>query len=91
MSGSNVRVVRDVFSAMAVYYSDLCAIHCAERDSVCGTLCRKRQCVRYTVQKECKPSSGSHNTENISNDTHIGTIHVILAKHRLWLPDDGFM
>jgi hypothetical protein len=32
-------------------------------------------------------------TENISNDTYsyIGTRHVILAKHRLWLPDDGFM
>jgi hypothetical protein len=26
---------------------------------------------------------------NISNGTHIGTRHVILAKHSLWLPDDG--
>jgi hypothetical protein len=32
-----------------------------------------------------------HCTENISNDTHIGTRHVILAKPWLWLPDDGFM
>jgi hypothetical protein len=32
-----------------------------------------------------------HNTENISNDTHIWTRHVILAKHWLWLPDDGFV
>jgi hypothetical protein len=26
-----------------------------------------------------------------SNDTHNGTRHIILAKHWLWLPDDGFM
>jgi hypothetical protein len=32
-----------------------------------------------------------HSTDNISKDTYIGTRHVILAKHRLWLPDDGFM
>jgi len=31
------------------------------------------------------------NTDNINNDTHIGTRYVILAKHWLWLPDDGFM
>jgi len=31
-----------------------------------------------------------HNTENINIDTHIGTRYVILAKHRIWLPDDGF-
>jgi len=24
------------------------------------------------------------------NDTHIGTRYVILAKHWMWLPDDGF-
>ena len=32
-----------------------------------------------------------HNTDNINNDTRIGTRHVILAKHWMWLPDDGFM
>jgi len=32
-----------------------------------------------------------HNTGNINNDTHIGTRYVILAKHWMWLPDDGFM
>jgi hypothetical protein len=32
-----------------------------------------------------------HNTDNINNDKHIGTRYVILAKHWLWLPDDGFM
>jgi len=32
-----------------------------------------------------------HNTDNISNDMHIGTRYVILAKHWMWLPDDGFM
>ena len=32
-----------------------------------------------------------HNTDNINNDTHIGTRYVILAKHWMWLPDDGFM
>jgi len=31
-----------------------------------------------------------HNTVNVNNDTHIGTRHVILAKHWMWLPDDGF-
>ena len=25
------------------------------------------------------------------NDTHIGTRYVILAKHWMWLPDDGFI
>ena len=24
------------------------------------------------------------------HDTHIGTTYVILAKHWMWLPDDGF-
>ena len=28
---------------------------------------------------------------NINNDTHIGTRYVILAKHWMWLHDDGFM
>jgi hypothetical protein len=46
--------------------------------------------VRYTrvtgLNKICR-----HSTENISNDTYIGTRHVILNKHRLWLPDDGFI
>ena len=32
-----------------------------------------------------------HDTNNINNDTHIGTRYVILAKHWMWLPDDGFM
>jgi hypothetical protein len=32
-----------------------------------------------------------HNTDNINNDTHIGTRYVILAKHWIWLPDDGSM
>jgi hypothetical protein len=34
-----------------------------------------------------------HNTDNINNDNdmHIGTRYVILAKHRMWLPDDGSM
>jgi hypothetical protein len=32
-----------------------------------------------------------HVTENVSNDTYIGTRNVILAMHWLWLPDDGFM
>jgi hypothetical protein len=48
MSGSNVRVVRDVIDIYAA--------------------------IALT-----------------SITTHIGTRHVILAKHRLWLPDDGFM
>jgi len=27
----------------------------------------------------------------MSIDMHIGTRYVILAKHWMWLPDDGFM
>jgi hypothetical protein len=30
-----------------------------------------------------------HSTKNVYNDTYTGTRNVILAKHRLWLPDDG--
>jgi hypothetical protein len=30
-----------------------------------------------------------HNTDNIINDMHVGTRYVILAKHWMWLPDDG--
>ena len=32
-----------------------------------------------------------HNTDIINNDTHIGTRYVILAKHWMWLTDDGFL
>jgi hypothetical protein len=32
-----------------------------------------------------------HNTEIVYKDTYTGTSNVILAKHCLWLPDDGFM
>jgi len=32
-----------------------------------------------------------HNTDNNNNDTHIDNRYVILAKHWMWLPDDGFM
>jgi len=32
-----------------------------------------------------------HNTDNINDDTHIGTRYVILAKRWVWLPDDGSM
>jgi len=32
-----------------------------------------------------------HNTDNINKDTHIGTRYVILVKHWMWLPDDGFV
>jgi len=27
----------------------------------------------------------------VVNDTHIGTRYVILTKHWMWLPDDGFI
>jgi len=33
----------------------------------------------------------ARNTDDINNDTHFGTRYVILAKHWMWLPDDGFM
>jgi len=29
--------------------------------------------------------------DDINNDTHIRTSYVILAKHWMWFPDDGFM
>jgi hypothetical protein len=32
-----------------------------------------------------------HITDYVNNDTHIGTGYVILAKHWMWLPDDGFI
>ena len=32
-----------------------------------------------------------HDTDNINIDKHIGTRYVILSKHWMWLPDDGFM
>jgi len=28
---------------------------------------------------------------HVVNDTHIGTRYVILPKHLMWLPNDGFM
>jgi hypothetical protein len=42
--------------------------------------------VHCTGKRLCR-----HSTENNSNDTHIATRHVILAKYWLWLPDDGFI
>jgi len=30
-----------------------------------------------------------HNTDNVCTDTYSRTRIVILAEHRLWLPDDG--
>ena len=66
----------------------------------------KLQKLLQHVSIHVKPSSGSHiqclakitylvpvcrhNTDNINNDTHIVTRYVILAKHWMWLPDDGF-
>jgi len=32
-----------------------------------------------------------HRNTAVGNDTHIGTGYVILAKHQVWLPDDGFI
>ena len=31
------------------------------------------------------------NNTDINNDTYTGTRYVILAKHWVWLPDDGFI
>jgi hypothetical protein len=75
MSGSNVRVFRDVVSVMAAYFfAESFSLHSVPRTRTTG------------LNKIC-----CHNTEIISNNTHIGTRHVILAKYWLWLPDDGFM
>jgi hypothetical protein len=35
------------------------------------------------------PHIRGHNTEYVNNNTYTWTINVILAKHWLWLPDDG--
>jgi hypothetical protein len=56
---------------------------------VYGTLCSFiLHSVPYTritgLNKIC-----SHSTENVCNYKHTGTSNVILAKHGLWLPDDG--
>jgi hypothetical protein len=45
----------------------------------------------YVLSAMLCRKSAQHSTDNISNDTHIGTRYVIFAKHWLWLPDDGFM
>jgi len=43
-------------------------------------------CTHAQYVKKCR-----HNTDNINNDTHIGTRYVILAKQWIRLPEDGFM
>ena len=45
----------------------------------------------YVLCFQCYGGIWRHNTDNINNDTHIGTRCVILAKHCMWLPVDGFM
>ena len=54
------------------------------------------------VSVHIKPSSGRHiqclakityleRYVRVVNDKHIATRYVILAKHWMWLPDDGFI
>ena len=43
-------------------------------------------CYRYWYF-QCYGGICRHNTDNINNDTHIGTRYVILAKHWMWVPD----
>ena len=45
--------------------------------------------VHYTHAQQVKICH--HSTDNINNDTHIGTRCVILANHWMWLPDYGFL
>ena len=68
---------------MVVYFDllCLCIVHRAEGIFFCT--------VHYTHAQQVNICR--HNTDNINNDTHIGTRYVILAKHWMWLPDDGFM
>ena len=40
---------------------------------------------------QCYGGICHHNTDNMNNASHIGTRYVSLAKHWMWLPDDGFM
>ena len=42
-------------------------------------------------QTEHSPIAQCRHDTDINNDIHIGIRHVILAKHWMWLPDDGFM
>ena len=51
---------------------------------VCTVCCAEHRC-------QCYGGICRRNTDTINNDTHIGTRRVILAKHWMWLPDDGFM
>jgi hypothetical protein len=89
MSGSNVRVVRDVFSFMAAYFVQTCYA------CVLYTVQKERKSFSlYSVQHTRITSLNKirrHKTENVYNDTHTGTRNVILAKHGLCLPDDSFM
>ena len=87
MSGANMRVVIDDVSVMVAYFDMLCMriVHPCRRIPL-------RQypsawCRIHTHTQQVKICC--HNTDNINNDTHIGTRHVILAKHWMWLPDDG--
>jgi len=58
----------------------MCIVHRAE-----GYFCMVHNTHAQQVKIFCR------NTDNINNDMHIGTTYVILAKHWMWLPDDGFM
>ena len=40
---------------------------------------------------EAAPTCFGSHEKTPYNDMHIGTRYVILAKHWMWLPDDGFM
>jgi len=79
-----VRVVIYFVSVMAAYFDLLCVCTVHRAEGYCIFL-HGAQYTRTTGQI-CR-----HNTDNINNDTHIGTRYVILAKHWMWLLDDCFM
>jgi hypothetical protein len=70
----------NLFWNETLHVSDSSSVHHQER--LCIFLHSVPHSVPHTrttgLNKKCR-----HNTENISNDTHVGTRYVILAKHQL--------
>ena len=62
-----------------------CVLCTMQKDAVTVSLCTVHNTHAQQVKICC------HDTDNINNDTHVGTRYVTLAKHWMWLPDNSFM
>jgi len=82
-SGSNSQCVTKI-TGMVPLHLLVCVLSVLWRHiptcCVCGSSCRKIQTV---------PSCTVNHTRSAHIDKHSATIPVILARHWLWLPDDG--